>query len=189
MVSCFVLDYMHLACLGVMRKMLVCWKSGPIPHRLGKHNILEISDRLISFKKFVPSEFNRKPRSLQELDYFKASELRTFLLYLGPVVLRDVLSTDKYNHFILLSVSIRILLSENNEWYDYARELLRTFVSHMSSLYVPEFMVYNVHSLIHLADDAKKYGSLEKISALGRACRNWFSFNFFRGHLTHQILL
>ena len=53
-------------------------------------------------KKFVPVEFNRKLRPLSELKFWKASELRLFMLYEGIVVLksRSVLSKAKYRHFL-----------------------------------------------------------------------------------------
>lgn len=165
MVSDVVLDYMHLVCLGVTKKLLSCWRSGPLPHRLGRHDILEISERILACKRFIPSEFNRKPRPLAELEYWKATEYRTFLLYLGPLVLKGILTKEKYEHFMLLSISIRILLSTNRDWYQYARKLLVSFVEKIPTLYVPEFLVYNVHSLIHLSDDAIKFGSLNGINA------------------------
>ena len=60
-----------------------------------------------------------------------------------------------------LSVAIRILLNNksNSESYDYAEKLLKCFVEGVSEHYGNEQLVYNVHSLIHLADDARKYGS------------------------------
>ncbi|OXA53107.1 hypothetical protein Fcan01_12545 [Folsomia candida] len=128
MVSCFVLDYMHLVCLGVTRKLISCWKNGPIPLRIGRQNIAQISERLLACKNFIPSEFNRKPRSLCELEYWKATEYRTFLLYLGPVVLKGILPQEKYEHFLQLSIAIRTLLSESYDWYDYAGKLLCAFV-------------------------------------------------------------
>lgn len=165
MVSTMVLDVMHLVFLGVTKKLLCCWKSGPLPHRLGRLDIAEISERLLACRQFIPKEFNRKPRSLLELDFWKATEFRTFLLYLGPLVLKGILEKEKYYHFLKLSVAVRILLSENREWYNYAKSLLVLFVQQVPRLYVSEFLVYNVHSLVHLADDALKFGSLNSIYA------------------------
>lgn len=165
LVSEVVIDYMHLTCLGVMRKLLNCWKSGTKEHKLGRRDILQISETLINCKNCIPKEFNRKPRGLIELDNWKATELRTFLLYLGPLALKGILPIPKYEHFLMFSVSIRILLSNNHQWYDFAQSLLVRFVELVPKLYSKEFLVYNVHSLIHLSDDAKKFGSIDSISA------------------------
>jgi len=165
LVSDIVLDYMHLVCQGVMKKLLYAWNFGPIPHKLGRFHLNSISERLVSYILFIPKEFNRTPRSVVDLKWWKATEYRTFLLYVGPVALKGILSTEKYHHFLLLSISIRILLSDNRNWYDYARKLLKQFVLEIPDLYASEFLVYNVHSLVHLADDAEKFGSLENVSA------------------------
>lgn len=47
---------------------------------------------------------------------------------------------------------------------EYAQNLLITFVHHFGQLYGNDMIVYNVHGLIHLADDAKTFKSLENIS-------------------------
>lgn len=39
------------------------------------------------------------------------------------------------------------------------------FVQHFGNLYGKNTPVFNVHNLVHLADDAYRYGSLDKISA------------------------
>jgi hypothetical protein len=81
MVTQFPLDYMHLVCLGVMRRLILLWKKGPLGTRVGANKIEIISDFLVSLRGHVPREFARKPRSLQELDRWKATEFRQFLLY------------------------------------------------------------------------------------------------------------
>lgn len=51
------------------------------------------------------------------------------------------------------------------EYADYANECLIYFVKMIPILYSPKLLVYNVHSLLHLSDDARRYGSLEACSA------------------------
>lgn len=59
------LDYMHLICLGIMRKLLYLWLDGELHYRLQYRAVNEISTRLISkLKPSIPVEFARKPRKL-----------------------------------------------------------------------------------------------------------------------------
>jgi hypothetical protein len=106
LVTNFCLDYMHLVCLGVTRKLTLLWMRGPLINRLSAGIIQQISERLISLRDYMPSDFARKPRSLIEVDRWKATEFRQFLLNSGPVILRDYLSESVYKHFMLLSFSI-----------------------------------------------------------------------------------
>lgn len=70
-----------------------------------------VSDRLLALRKYIPSEFARRPRALDERCRWKATEFRQFLLYTGPVVLRGVLQPQIYDNFMLLSVGMYILAS------------------------------------------------------------------------------
>ena len=114
-----------------------------------------------------PSEFSRKSRSLAELARWKATELRTFLLYTGPVVLLNELPTRLYNNFLIFHTAIKILATEKIciEFNQYANELLRSFVADARELYGVEFLSYNVHNLIHLANDVLRFGHLDSFSA------------------------
>ena len=47
----------------------------------------------------------------------------------------------------------------------YAHELLHLFVSQTGQLYGKDVLVYNVHSLIHLAADVQNFGPLDSFSA------------------------
>lgn len=172
-ISCihsFALDYMHLVCLGVVRRMLNWFKCGPATCKLSFRQRTEISERLQALNGKLPSEFARQPRSLLELDRWKATELRQFLLYTGPVVLRKVVSGVIYSHFLRLMVAMAIFLNSNdevrNQYLNYARDLMMSFVKKCQRVYGDAFTVYNVHSLIHLADDVEYFGcSLNDISS------------------------
>jgi hypothetical protein len=167
MVTNFPLDYMHLVCLGVVRRLLLCWIKGPLSVRLSAVKVNGISDHLKSLKTYIPVEFNRKPRSLDEVNRWKATEFRTFLLYLGPVVLQNMLPCDLYQNFMQLSVAITILASPVfcQQLCDYAEKLLIICVENMKMLYGKGMMVYNVHGLIHLAGDVRRFGSLDNFSS------------------------
>jgi hypothetical protein len=171
-ISCihrFPLDYMHLVCLGVTKRLLHYLKSGPKECKLSSTHIAQISEKLVSLHGSMPSEFARQPRSLKELDRWKATEYRQFLLYTGPVVLRDVLPKKVYQHFLSLSLAIAIMLDTNvekrNAYLQYARELIAHFVHGCEAIYGNTFVVYNVHSLLHLPDDVHFFqASLNEIS-------------------------
>jgi len=180
MVSQFPSDPMHQVYLGIMRRLLHFWVKIS-PTKLSNSKINQIDFALFSIKNLIPNEFARKPRSLKEYDQWKATELRQFLLYSGPIVLKGVLDSAFYNHFLLLHLAVSILTSERfcRKYLDYAHELLVTFVEHSSKLYGKEFLVYNVHSLVHLCNNVKLYGPLEKFSA--------FPFENFLGQLKRMV--
>lgn len=168
MVSQFVLDYMHLLCLGIMKKLLHIWLDGPLKNRLPAKKAKQISEYLQLISGQFPREFARRPRALDQLRRYKATEFRQFLLYSGPCALRGILPESQYKHFLLLHAAAHILLSNNAnnlEWNGVAKKLIQEFVKTMSNLYGSTSIVYNVHSLLHLPDDALRFGSLDNISA------------------------
>ena len=168
-VSQFGLDYMHMVCLGVVRRLLLYWKgpTGPLSVRIGSRAVNELSHKLVSLCPHIPCEFARRPRSFIEILRWKATEFRQFLLYTGPVILGSILSWDLFCHFMLLSVAVRILACPQLAltFCDYANELLLLFVSTARKLYGKEICVYNIHCLIHLANDVKNLGALDDFSS------------------------
>jgi hypothetical protein len=158
---------MHLLFLGVTKKFLTTWVKGKLPLKLGPRYISKLDFNLLNTIKYIPIEFHRKPRTIKDLDHYKATEFRTFLLYTSISVLRDVLSKEKYCHFMDLQCAAYILLSQsanNVEWNDYAKQLLQRFVAKVPELYCKEFLIYNVHNLLHINEDALRYGNLSNIS-------------------------
>ena len=159
----FPLDYMHSILLGVLKRMLTFLIKGPKICRLSSHHISKISERLNNLNGNMPSEFNRQPRGLDELCYWKSTEYRQFLLYHGPVVLKGIVPDNVYQHFLALHISMSILLKEGIEssiqYITYAKELLTWFVSNSVIVFGESFCVYNVHCLLHIADDVTYFSS------------------------------
>lgn len=139
---------------------------GPLPTRIGWKQVQFISGKICHLGMYLPKEFCRKGRALAEVDRWKATEFRTFLLYTAPVALKGHISETMYQHFLLFHVAITILCSPtlSSIHCDYAEQLLMVFVQNLTSIY-GDFTVYNVHSLIHLADDVRKFGPLPNFSA------------------------
>ena len=83
------------------------------------------------------------------------------------IVLKGILKSELYDHFLTFSVASSILVSPKlaESHRDYASKLLVHFVSQGRRLYGEEFVVYNVHSLLHLADEVQEYGSLDPCAA------------------------
>lgn len=138
MISQVAIDYMHLVYLGVMKRLLQFWTKGFKDVRFPKDHQNYLSKTLLALRTSIPYEFSRLPRSLHEVDKWKATELRLFLLYIGPVILKSVMSTKYYEHFLTLSVAIRILCHPElcftlNE---YAHNLLIYFVSYYGTMSV-----------------------------------------------------
>ena len=114
-----------------------------------------------------PSEFQRRCRSFNELNYFKATEFRNIVCYLFPFIFEKVFPDEStFQHFTLLFVAMRLLLSVglDPQLLDYARQLLVKFVEKGGSIYGDKFYVNNVHGLIHLADDYVRFGNLDNVS-------------------------
>lgn len=104
------LDYMHNVCIGVTKRLVEFWVKGKKNIRLNETSREKISTDLINLRVYVPNEFSRLPRKIEDIDYWKATELRSFILYFGPIVLKGKLNKQFYSHFMLLSCAIKILV-------------------------------------------------------------------------------
>lgn len=153
---------MHSVCLGITRKLLNTLIGGKLNVRLPSRLVIKFSEHLISLSKHIPVEINRKPRGLSELARWKATEFRTFLLYLSPIVFKDIVDLGIYEHFMLLHCGILILCSLKyigNIGLDVSKQMLKTFVTHCEEIYGSDYLIYNVHSLIHISEDVKRFGT------------------------------
>ncbi|XP_060785073.1 uncharacterized protein LOC132891481 isoform X2 [Neoarius graeffei] len=167
MVSAFPIDYMHLCCLGVMKKLIHFWMRGKNSTRQPTRAIKAISEKLIQLRPYTPAEFARKPRELAETDRWKAAELCQFMIYSGPLVLRNILPQDLYENFMLFSVAMFLLLtpSISESMVCFSEKLLMAFVKHFGEVYGKDEIVFSVHQTIHLTHEYRQYGSLDNISS------------------------
>jgi hypothetical protein len=170
MYSCFPIDVMHAVYLGVTRRLLHFYCSSIKGLRLKcKFSALQyqqVNEKIVEFKKFFPSEFQRKPRPLSELEFFKATEFRTFLIYLGPIVLKSILHQNFYHHFLLLHFAMYVYSSSKlSQFYGLAKACIDRFVYQIPELYHPCLISFNFHSLLHIHEFVDMYGPVHNYSA------------------------
>ena len=182
MVSQFPLDIMHLVFLGVVKRLMNIWM--PTKKMNNKLQPMRaVSNDMCNNMSTCPSNFQRRPRRLEEFKHFKATEFRTFLLYLGPVLLQSRLDREgkQYKNFMLLAAAMRILLDDElrSLYVDTAEQFLKQFVVGMNCIYGAEQMPYNVHAVMHLAQEARLHGNLNEVNA--------FPFESHLGRMRKQL--
>jgi len=102
-VSSFILVYMHLLCLGVMKRILKHYWIGKSDKKKKMVNVAlpsrprrQLSDRLEGLRNDTPSDFARKPRGVDEVPRCKAKEFKFILVYCGPLILEKILPKPLY---------------------------------------------------------------------------------------------
>ncbi|VDP88461.1 unnamed protein product [Echinostoma caproni] len=89
MIGVFSTEYVHAVCLGLMKRA----------------SMLQVAqNRLVLAIEYVTCKSPRRCRSLNDVELWKATEYRQFLLYLGPVILRHILPLEMYENFLEVSV-------------------------------------------------------------------------------------
>jgi hypothetical protein len=103
MVASIPIDYMHNVLEGVAKWLLRSWfdpKCHGNPYYIGR-SVQGIDSHLV--KQSPPSEFTRPPRSIKKhFKYWKASELRYWVLYYSLPLLLDNLPSLYWHHYALL---------------------------------------------------------------------------------------
>ena len=154
---------MHLLDLGVTKKMLLHITR---PRAATAANVAEMSVRLISLAGFIPKEFARKPRTLEEIHRWKSTEFRQFILYTGPIVLKNLISNELYQHFLTFTCAYRLICSDNAiNNAETAQNLFTNFVQSFPNFYGIDKVSYNVYNLLHIADSVLIFGNINNFSA------------------------
>ena len=178
------IDYMHGICLGVVKLLIHLWFSAEFKTtKFSIHNYVGIIDRRIS--EIKPTvDISRVPRSIaKDLKHWKASEFRSFLLYYGIPLLADVLPQKQLQHFTLLVHATAILLSDSitATQLDQVEQMLIEFCRQFPIIYGGQFMFYNVHQLLHLAQSVRDLGPLWAQSCFPFEDKNRFLLKLIHG--------
>lgn len=209
MVSQFRLDCMHLVYAGVFKRWLsylfgimhrnetaeeqhirqLNKTAGVRQPRFRPHGAVNsgaknaINAAIEQIAASVPSDFNRRPRSLLFLSHFKCHELRRILLYDGIRIFRGNVCDETYKNFLCLHVGMYILCSprfvKDKKWISVARLVLDEFVATVSDIFDESFVVYCVHCLKHMADECEAHGEADGFSA--------FKFENFLGVIRRML--
>ncbi|KER21704.1 hypothetical protein T265_15027, partial [Opisthorchis viverrini] len=170
MIDGFPPDYMHSVCLGLVRVFLILLRAMPIGHKarlsLESWNLLNANIEQQSLALSI--DFPRKCRGVVDLDRWKASELRQFLLYIGPVVLRDILHPDVYECFMLFTFF-------SQHYANFLIDVSKVAVSKFAAIFGPSHLCGLGAEISVLGTDfphpgAEVCGYCEEISAPG--CRS-----------------
>ncbi|XP_055605845.1 uncharacterized protein LOC129754015 [Uranotaenia lowii] len=159
-------DSLHLLELGVMKKLLTSWRTGKMTNK-AKWSTFEkakISEFLVNVR--FPSEIHRRMRSLEFVSLWKGLEYRSFLNYVGIVILKSYLPEKYYDNFVYLYCAIRICSANKyKHLLPVARCLFNDFINSFKSLYGVEYVTSNIHNLCHVVDEVERFGDLSTLSA------------------------
>ena len=115
-----------------------------------------------------PHTFNRQPRDISCYNKWKASELRSFMIYLSITILVKIYLNIPHcfpqvllSHFSYLYIYIRVLryFDDRNEIKNMP-QFIHVYLCHFPSLYNPCKELLSVHSLIHLWQQTEDHGGL-----------------------------
>lgn len=163
------LDSMHQCFIGVMKFLLkTIIKRDPdthLPYFDDETDIGEV-DALIA-RIFFPTRFAPQIKELLRAGEWQASEMRCFA-FIGPVVLMGLLSDVNALNAIVVFCCAMVMLHRDvikEEHIQCAEKLLDGFHESLRSIFGTRSLYANMHGLQHLGEHARRYGSLNNISA------------------------
>ena len=176
---------MHAVLEGVTRWLANRWfdsKFHASPFYLGRQ-IRKIDSELLQQR--PPHEFSRPPRSIDKhLKYWKASELRNWLLFYSLPLLLSFLPSLYWHHYALLVSAMHIMLGDNvtHAQVDAADQMLVDFCMLLPDLYGESSCTANAHLLLHLAKYVRLWGPLWTHSSFGFESKNGRLKHLFHGN-------
>eukprot|EP00732_Lithocolla_globosa_P001596 Lithocolla_globosa_v1_NODE_817_length_3237_cov_73.340981.p1 type:complete len:998 gc:universal NODE_817_length_3237_cov_73.340981:3077-84(-) len=189
MVWSICVDYMHGMALGIGVKLMKLWfdsKYNGEAWYIGPY-LREVDGHLMMM--MPPSFVRRLPRSIRHRKYWKAAEVKQWMLVYGPIILHGILPEHLYVHYLMLVSALWILLGTRITQADLqcAHELLMMFYFLYEKFYGSRHCTLNVHVVRHLVDSVKRNGPLWVFSCFPYENKNGFLSSFMTG--TKQVHL
>lgn len=175
-------DALHLMEHGVMKKLLSIWMNGStlFDSKFTKVDLRDLNKKVFDANKEMPSDIHRSVRAITAMKYWKGTEFRAFLLYVGIIVLKDHLDGEAYDHFLLIFCAIRICSCDKYKpLWPLSQNLFKEFVENFKLIYGEDHIVSNIHNLVHVYDEVQRFGNLNTISS--------YKFENYLGHLKARI--
>ncbi|CAF1538688.1 unnamed protein product [Adineta ricciae] len=171
-----VIDPMHTVFLCHSKKFLI-----QLQNFISKENMLKINAKLRSINYI--HDILRRPRSFSNVQKWKASEIRLFILYIGLPVLAEFLPEERLGELAFYNAILRLLhdhWESDKQLHQSTSLLLKLYVKHLSKLvnsgiYSSSLLTISTHTHLHLPFQCVKFGRL-----------NWltnFVFESFLGFL------
>lgn len=133
-----------------------------------KINVTSANLLIDAMTPYIPSDFPRKMRRLDDFEHYKAIELRYFGAYCGPVIMKQCCNNETYKHFLDYFVAYRIMMGKNGkvdkEMLKLAETLIQRFVEEFARLYGEQHVSWNIHALLHVPKLVSIYGPIDKIT-------------------------
>lgn len=155
-------DVMHCAFINLPKRLCSIWfdtknhdHEGSLRTQLNKVNKRIKSLQVLDF---LP----RIPRALEDFNYWKASEMKWFLLCFSLPIFHDIMNEKYFDHHVLLIHALTILMASSISEADLqkAQRCLQKYVKDFKDLYGELNMTCNLHQLLHLVETVRKFGPL-----------------------------
>ena len=179
-------EYLHLVCLGVVKRVIIlCFKVGENRERITKRKLSDpnLFNEQMQFIQ-VARECSRRCRNL-DVGVMKASEYRNILLFFFPIVLNciDETAEEEREMWLHLVFMIRSCVLPNNEFQNVNSDIIKSackkFYTLFEKLYGPTNCSYSIHVLpSHL---------LQIRGNMPLPYRSAFKFESFYGEMRHMF--
>lgn len=159
-------DFLHNVPFGIGRTFLDEWLTNT-----SRSFYIGSPDELLALNKRINQltpciEVRRPVRPISVCAHWNAREYENWILFYSIPVLSDILPARFLNHWICFVQAIYLLSRQSISHNDVniAHKLLIHFVSNVQMIYGKKYMTFNVHILLHLAQNATRWGPTWAVS-------------------------